>query len=41
MAINKDNMEQDSPQFSRELQHEWDDMVMRLEMQRTQIVTQK
>ena len=41
MAINKDNMEQDSPQFSRELQHEWDDMVMRLEMQRRIIVTQE
>lgn len=41
MATNKENIEQDSPLFSRELQNEWDDMVMRLEMQRTQIVTQE
>ena len=41
MAVKKENIEHDNSQFSRELQKEWDDMVMRLEMQRTQIVTQE
>lgn len=41
MAVKKENIEYDNSQFSRELQKEWDNMVMRLEMQRTKIVTQE
>lgn len=41
MAVTKENTECDNSQFSRELQKEWDNMVMRLEMQRTKIVTQE
>ena len=41
MAVTKENTECDNSQFSRKLQRDWDDMVMRLEMQRKQVVTQE
>lgn len=41
MAVKKENDQYDNPQFDRESQKEWDDMLMRFEMQRTKIVTQE
>ena len=41
MAVKKENGQHDNTQFDRESQKEWDDMLMRFEMQRTKIVTQE